>query len=1633
MRAISTQIEINKVGLIDEVAALVWEKLPKEQALQVEAFVRRYYAGVAPEDLAENQGIDLYGAAMAHWDLLRRRLPGTRKIRLYNPSFQEHGWQSTHTIIEIVTPDMPFLVDSVSMELNRQGFTIHLIIHPILRLKRDAEGRLLQLLSEDAPESEGLAESIIHAEIDRETDPEKLEALRADLERVIEDVRIAVEDWPKMSERLREAIQELGVHPPPLPEDELAEAQAFLKWIEEGNFTFLGCCHYELIKRQGNWVFRSVPGSGLGILRDRNVRTPSLTLPRGKGEGRGGGGVGVRSEELPAEAENLAQDPYPLILTKSSARSTVHRPVYLDYIGLKCFDASGKVRGLHRLLGLYTSSAYQSSPRAIPLLRRKVEYILKRSGLGLNSHSGKALLFILESYPRDELFQASKEELFETALGILHLAERQRVRLFVRPDPYGRFLSCLVFVPRDRYHTELRERIQAIFRAAFAASEVDFTVTLSESALARIHFIAHTKPGRLPEYDVRELERELRSAARSWQDKLYEALLEAHGEEQANDLFHRYRDAFPAAYREDYTARNAVHDIDRIEAAVSAQRLEMSLHWPLEVAQDLLKFKLYHPGASIPLSTVLPILENMGVTVVDDRPYAIEPQGTAPVWIHDFGLKHTEKSDLNADVFRVLFFQDAFAQAWAGTVENDGFNRLVLRANLSARAIVVLRAYCKYLRQIGVAFSQAYMEQALANNPAIARLLIELFHARFDPERLEGRAAAVSRLAARIEASLDAVASLDEDRILRGFFGLIQASLRTNYFQHNPDGSPKPYLALKLDPGLIPQLPRPRPMFEIFVYSACVEGVHLRGGRVARGGIRWSDRREDYRTEVLGLMKAQMVKNAVIVPVGAKGGFVVKRLENSSEAALQEGIACYETFIRGLLDLTDNRVGDTVVPPPEVVRYDGDDPYLVVAADKGTASFSDIANRIALDDGFWLGDAFASGGSTGYDHKKMGITARGVWECVKHHFIELGLDIQAQDFTVVGIGDMSGDVFGNGMLESRHIKLVGAFNHQYIFLDPDPDAQASYAERKRLFELPGSRWTDYNPLLISKGGGVYPRSAKSTPISAEVKRVLDITADALTPSDLIRALLKAPVDLLWNGGIGTFVKAAAETHAEVGDRANDSVRVNGSELRCRVVGEGGNLGITQRGRIEYALSGGRLNTDAIDNSGGVDCSDREVNLKIPLNAAIAKGDLTEKQRNILLEEMREEVASLVIQDNHRQARAISIAELESERYLEWYRRFIVSLERKGVLARRLEALPDEEVLAERRAARKGLTRPEIAVLLAYAKTSLYPEILDSDMPDDPYLSTVLERYFPAPLRQRFPGEIESHRLRREIIATVATNSLVNRAGITFAQRLEDRSGLSVPAIARAYMTARDVFDMRGLWSAIDALEGRVAQKLLVAMVLDTQRMLEQVTRWFLQRQHRYSDIAATVERFAPAVAQVGGGLSQWLVGMERSVIAERTEHYQEQGVPGELASRIAALDSLVCALDLNEVATATGMDLVSLARVYYQLGGRLELYWLRQQALKLPVENPWAERARMDINDGLFELQKRITAAALQGYASDVDPEVILNHWLGGHRDAVRRYQAMLAELKTCDSPGLAMLTVALSTVRSLADSPPSL
>jgi glutamate dehydrogenase len=1598
-----------KAALLEAVAQRARSSFDGDQAADVERFVRAYYHHVAPEDLVGRSEADLYGAALAHWNLARVRRPGETKVHVYTPNVEEHGWDSPHSVVETVVDDMPFLVDSVSMEVIRHGATIHLVIRPIIRVRRDDEGRLLEVDGDN----EGVVESLIHVEIDRQPDTAALEQLRMDIVRILGDVRAAVEDWPAIRERTHAVIAELAERPQPVDPEELSEARDLLAWMDDGHFTFLGYREYDILSEDGEDVLRSVSGSGLGILRDSGERPVSSSFA-----------------QLPPDARRLARAKHILNLTKANSRATVHKPVYLDYVGVKRFDDAGDVSGERRFLGLYTHTAYSADPWEIPVLRRKAQRVVDRAGLPEGCHDHKALLDIIETYPRDELFQIDEDDLFEIAMGILHLGERARVRLFVRRDTFGRFLSCLVYLPRERFNTDNRHRIETILREAFGARGVEYTTRVSESVLACLHYVVHVEPGRLPEYDTAEIERRLAGATRAWTDDLRDALVDQLGEERAGQLFGRYADAFPGAYRDDFPARQAVLDINRMEKLDPDGDLGMSLYMPLSGGMDHLAFKLLRSGRPILLSDVLPLLENMGVKVSDERPYEIKPSDRQPVWIYDFGLQHEEGAEFQADQVRETF-QDAFARVWRGEAENDGFNRLVLAGRLTSREIMILRAVAKYLRQAGSTFSQAYMEDALSAHPMVARRVVDLFRLCLDPGRGTDTDAKARALDREIEGQIDAVTSLDEDRILRSFLRVVRAVLRTNYFQTEADGQAKQYLSLKLNPDLIPDLPEPRPLFEVFVYSPRVEAVHLRGGKVARGGIRWSDRREDFRTEILGLMKAQTVKNAVIVPVGAKGGFVVKRPPTTGDrdALLAEVVECYRTFMRGLLDVSDSIVGGEVVPPADVVRHDEDDPYLVVAADKGTATFSDLANAISGEYKFWLGDAFASGGSAGYDHKKMGITARGAWESVKRHFRELGTDIESTDITVVGIGDMSGDVFGNGMLLSRHIKLVGAFDHRHVFLDPAPDPAASFEERERLFGLPGSSWADYEASLISEGGGVFPRTAKSIPLSPEARTVLGTEADSLPPNEVIRTLLRAPVDLLWNGGIGTYVKAHEERHAEVGDKANDGVRVDAEELRCRVVGEGGNLGFTQRARVSYALHGGRIFMDAIDNSAGVDCSDHEVNIKILLDSIVADGDLTEKQRNATLAEMEADVARLVLRDNYEQAQVISISAAQAAPMVEVHERYIRMLEQSGVLNRELEYLPSDETIDDRDAAGFGLTTPELAILLSYTKIALSGELLASDLPEDPYFSKELHGYFPAILRERFPEQLERHPLRREVIVTRVVNELVNRAGTTFAFRLRDETGASAADLVRAYTAARDVFALRDLWTEIEALDGRLGTGTQVVMTLRTRVLLERTARWLLRNRPRPLDIAATVTHFEPGATSLAAALPSLLGPTEVEAMRTQAEQLEHAGVPADLAERVAHLEALVPSFDIVEIASAAELSVAEVAKVSFALGARLELHWLRDRIIDLPRETRWEAMARAALRDDVYAEQAALTAEVIQAATDGAAGTDGVDAWLAQNRPAVERCLQVLADIRTGSPPDLTKLSVAVREIRNLVQS----
>jgi glutamate dehydrogenase len=1584
------------------VSALIAARVDSAQRAAVLAVTAELFSQADPEDLAARPAEDLAGSVLAHWQWAAQRAPGAAKVRVLSPTLVEHGWASRHTVVQIVNDDMPFLVDSTVMELNRQGLTLHLILHPVLAVERDADGRLLWAKPRvEAPEAP--RESWMQIEVDRLIDAEARARLAHGLERVLADVRAATTDWKTMVARLRAVIAELDAAPAALPREEIAEVRAFLQWLSEDHLTLLGYRQHDLVAESDGDVLRLVPGSGLGVLRETEAeRAASASFAA-----------------LPPAARALARQPLPTaIVTKANTRSTVHRPGYTDYIGLKRYDALGAVIGEHRFVGLLTATAYSARVTEIPLVRGKVAAVKARAGLAPRGHLARALDHVLETYPRDELFQISTDELYDNALAILQLGERQRLRVFVRRDPFDRFVSCLVYAPRESYSTELRLKLQQILLAAFNGTQADFDVLLSDASLARIHFTVRTAQGAVPAVDRRALEAQLAAAARRWDDELRDALVAALGEARGLQLFKRWGAALPAAYRERTSARAAVADLERIDALTPAAPLALALYRPLGAGSEAWGFKVYRHGGPLVLSDSLPMLERMGVRVLGENNYGV-PATDAVVALHDFELVAAVSEDVATEAL-ARQFEDCFAQVVAGRVENDDFNRLVLRAGLAADEIVVLRAYAKYLKQIGFALPQATIEAALSAQPRIARMLTQLFKLRFDPQQHD--AAAADEQVRAIEAALERVTSLSEDRALRQLLALMQATLRTNFWRsgigHTGAAGPRrPFLSFKFDSARIPGLPEPKPLYEIFVYSPRFEGIHLRGGKVARGGLRWSDRPEDFRTEVLGLVKAQMVKNTVIVPVGSKGGFVLKKAPPATErdAFMREGIACYQDYLRGLLDLTDNLVAGQVVPPPQVLRHDGDDPYLVVAADKGTASFSDYANAISAEYSHWLGDAFASGGSVGYDHKAMGITARGAWESVKRHFRELSVNTQTTEFTVVGIGDMSGDVFGNGMLLSRHIRLLAAFDHRHIFLDPAPEAATSFAERERLFKLPRSSWADYDASLISAGGGVWSRAEKSIPVSPQVAAVLGIAPGRLAPNELISAILRAPVDLLYNGGIGTYVKASAESHAQVGDRANDALRVDGRELRCKVVAEGGNLGFTQRGRIEAAFSGVRINTDAIDNSAGVDTSDHEVNIKILLGLAIADGELTDKQRNTLLAEMTDEVAALVLRDNVFQTQALSLAGRMGVRLLDQQARFIRHLEKQGQLNRALEFLPSDEEIAERKTRGIGLASPERAVLLAYSKMWLADALLASDLPEDPWVGSALERYFPAPLRSRFAAYIARHPLKREIVATHVLNSMVNRVGATFVHRMMEMTGAAPPQIVRAYLATREVFGFVGLWQRIEALDDAVADATQAEMRVALGRLTARATTWFLRSKRLTDPLPQVVARYAPAVDAV----------LLRSAPSPQAGAWTAAGVPAELAQQVAGSAAWVAALDAAEIAEATAQPLPLIIEVQRAVADQLGLARLRERIDALAADSYWASLAKAALGDDLAGLQRALAQDVVAG--AEGDAAARLGAWAQRNGAALERAQKLAAEFGEAKSVDLAMLSVALRELRNLS------
>jgi glutamate dehydrogenase len=1569
--------------------------------IQRSAFLKHYYSQAELEDLARDPEM-LASAALSHLHFAAARARGKARVRVFNPELKRDGWTCDRTVVQMINDDMPFLVDSATMTLNRLGHAIHVTVHPVLHIHRTRAGSLEAVSYRKQHATR--PESFIHIEITREIQAQVLEGIQQALEEALRDVRAAFTDWTSMLAKLRAAAAELrGADAAPTAL--LAESCEFLDWLADDHFTLLGYREYELVRRASVDLLRGVPGTGLGLLRKDPPSSRVLKL-RGR----------VRDE---------ARSKTPIVITKANARSTVHRPALLDHVGVKVFDRAGVPRIERRFVGLFTSAAYSESPRDIPLLRHKVAQLMERSGLDPASHSGKNLQHVLDTFPRDDLFQGSVDDLYEISTGILALQGRHKVRLFCRRETFGRYYSCFVYLPRENYSAATGRRIEQLLLKGLEGRTVESEVTISESALARITATVRTDTEGITEPDLAELENQIAETVRTWPDRLRDALVTRLPEDLALELFHAFADAFSAAYREDVDPVRASYHVSKIALVHSGESaMEMAFEgWPATGAGRL-RFSTFNRTEPLRLHIVLPVLENMGFKVISERPYELRLSPT-PVWIQDFELETAIGPTIDSAETGARLME-CFARVLRGEADNDGFNGFVISAGLDWREAMLLRAYCKYILQIGMPFSQAYMQDVLGRFPSFCRALIEEFRSAFDPDlsiqdKRDRRVAAEQTIAEE----LDRVASLDDDRILRAFSAVVRATLRTNFFQLEA-GSAKGHIAFKLDPSRIPELPRPWPMFEIFVFSRRVEGVHLRCGKIARGGLRWSERREDFRTEVLGLMKTQQVKNTVIVPNGAKGGFFCKQLPQGDRDALSgEVISCYRTFVRGLLDLTDNIVDGQTAAPQRVLARDPPDPYLVVAADKGTATFSDIANRLSEDYGFWLGDAFASGGSAGYDHKKMAITARGAWEAVKRHFRELGIDTQREPFTVVGIGDMAGDVFGNGMLLSPHIRLVAAFNHQHIFIDPDPNPATAYRERERLFRLPRSTWDDYDRDALSRGGGIHSRQSKSIELSAEARALLGVEVPAVTPIALIRAILKAPVDLLWNGGIGTYVKASAQSHGEAGDPVNDSVRIDGNELQCRVVAEGGNLGFTQLGRIEYAFGGGRINADFIDNSGGVDSSDREVNIKILLDEAIRQRRLARGQRNALLAEMADDVAALVLSSNYGQTQALSMMASRAAERLGEHARLIRVLETNGWLDRALEFLPTEDQIEERRASGRGLTRPELAIILSYSKIELRSSLLDSDVPEDPFLASELEAYFPQRLARRFKPLIHRHKLARAIIAMLIGSSIVNRMGPFFVLRAEEETGANVTQVARAYAIAREVFGVRKLWRDVEALDYSVHAEVQYDCIFQISRMVRRAVYWFLQNYSDALEIESMVKRFRPGADQVFHALPRIATGLAATQFEADAERFHGIGFAPELAKQLASLALMTQTLDIIELEREFGLGIAEVGQLYFEVARTLRLDSIREQIEALKVDGRWRAMARATLRETLAQQQRGLVRSILSR-RSGRTPSASLSAWLDKAQSEVAQVQRALDDMQTAGPVDFATLSVALKEVGRL-------
>ena len=1569
-------------------------------------FVECYLAKFPVEEWLGRDSSDLAGFLMAQWLVLQGSPKTSPHVDVYNPNLNEYGWVCGRTVIVILQKDMPFLVDSTRIALNRKEAPIHTIYSCVMHVARDENGSPLKVVNghQDAGESINGAvwskEALIYVEISLVADSSAIAQIKSALTTTIRDVESVVRDYQPIRDRLQKvktsyaSIDKSG-----------ARVADFLQWLTEKHFTFLGYREFEYTEE----------GNKKGLLEKNAERLGVFTqIKIGKNF--------VDEADYTIGAKCFYNTDQLVGFSKSSTRSNVHRDVYPDYVVVKKINSEGNVCGEIRFLGLFTYEVFQMSPMAIPLLGEKVESLIKMSGRDINSHDGKHFSRIIDSFPKEELFQSNIEDLYQNISTIASINERHVVRLIVSKDPFGCFINCLVYVPRDVYNTRIRIQIQELLGEALDSKECDATTYFSESTLARAQFVFKVNDADKLELDVNALEARISDLTKNWEEYLQSRLVDAHGETNGIQLFNRYSRSFSQSYQESFDARSAIEDIAMVESLKSEDDIAMNLYQPAGADASRLQFKVFHLHSPLELSDVIPILENLGLRVLGEHPYQITKKDKTCVWLHDFTLTFSLPGKLDVQTVR-SHFEQAFEKIWSGQSESDAFNKLVLSARINWREVTMLRAYAGYLKQLTFTSTREFIAHTLVHHHEITRNLVALFKTLFDPRLVkEGQShERTERLKEKILDSLDNVANLNEDIVLRRYLDLLNATLRTNYFQKDQAGKDKNYLSLKFHPQSIADIPEPRPEFEIFVYSPSVEGVHLRGGKVARGGLRWSDRIQDFRTEVLGLVKAQQVKNAVIVPSGAKGGFVAKKIRKdwSRQEFLDEGVSCYKTFIRGLLDITDNLVDGDVVPPHEVVSRDEPDPYLVVAADKGTATFSDIANEISHEYGHWLGDAFASGGSQGYDHKGMGITAKGAWVSVQRHFREKGIDVQSEDFTVIGIGDMGGDVFGNGMLLSEHICLVAAFNHLHIFIDPTPDSKSSFTERQRLFATPRTTWEDYDKALISKGGGVFSRGAKSLDITPEMKKAFAIEEDKLTPNDLINRLLKAPVDLIWNGGIGTYIKSKSETHSDVGDKANDGLRINGDELRCAVFGEGGNLGLTQLGRIDFALNGGACNTDFIDNAAGVDCSDHEVNIKILLDEVVNNGDLTNKQRNELLEDMTDTVSELVLKNNYRQTFAISIAEHEIDQRINEYRRFISFLEKEGRLNRALEYLPRDEEIVERIGRSRALTRPELSVLISYAKVMLKEDLSDSDFAHDQYVSKDVETAFPEKLNQQYKPLVESHRLRKEIVATQVANDLINNLGITSAHRLLETTGASIQDIAKAYIISRDIFRFEALQNYIQSLDNTVSSDFQAEMMANMIRRVRRGTRWFLKNRRSGLSPEKEVPVFLQGLQDVYTLTNEVVVGVAKEDWFSRIEHFENKGVKEEWARTLSMPSNMFSGLGVVQASLSSGRSMHAVTEVFYLLLDELNLNWFASQLSNVNVESYWQALARESYLDDL-EAQVRKLSEALLRIQGERTIQETYNLWQEKNTYLVDRWKEMVNQVQGSQVTDYAMFSVAL-------------